>query len=535
MEQIPVILEELEKKYNITILYACESGSRAWGFASNDSDYDIRFIYKHNDIKKYITIGAKRETIDGFSDDRIYDWGGWDIKKALKHVKESNPSIMEWVQSPIVYLDRFGFKDQCRDLLNKIHTKLSLMYHYKSMALSNWMDHIQDKEIVNIKKYFYVIRPVAMLHRLLTIDDKPLEIEFTKVIEEIKTDMDKDTYDSIYELLKRKMEGVELGQHERIKEIDKWILNVFERFEGFTNTNSKKVNEQSTISLYKKIQNEYKKIRSIHGAHGKVNRNNYLTIIGFCLQFIWLQQHQESNYRHIPSHISSLLQDVEIDTNISNEIKNIINLKNELDGSIVEIIQTGENDKLFKKHKLLDLMIKDMFIKIWLSLAYPTKEINTEDLSIETCLELLEDYMPVDICKKIKQMYYENTRMPRDDIIDFFFKNYFLSFIWLLENNESTVQKIPKDIINNVTLDQDIKKNIEKILVENKIGYKMTMNDIVIDWVEKLIKDNEEFMEKRIQENLKIRDENIKNRYNDSLKDISEDNFDDILYRHIMD
>ena len=154
MDQIPKILEDIERKYNITILYACESGSRAWGFASDDSDYDIRFIYKHNDIKKYITIGAKRETIDGFSDDRIYDWSGWDIKKALKHVKESNPSIMEWVRSPIVYLDRFEFKNQCRMLLSKIHSKLSLMYHYKSMAFSNWMDHIQNKEIVNIKKYF---------------------------------------------------------------------------------------------------------------------------------------------------------------------------------------------------------------------------------------------------------------------------------------------------------------------------------------------------------------------------------------------
>jgi uncharacterized protein len=97
------LIKDLEEKHDITILLAVESGSRAWGFESANSDYDIRFIYKRNDFKKYLSVGKRSECIDGFSEDRIYDWSGWDITKAIKHLKESNPSAIEWLYSPIVY------------------------------------------------------------------------------------------------------------------------------------------------------------------------------------------------------------------------------------------------------------------------------------------------------------------------------------------------------------------------------------------------------------------------------------------------
>jgi len=157
------LIKDLEEKYNITILLAVESGSRAWGFESANSDYDIRFIYKHNNFKKYLSIGKRSECIDGFSEDRIYDWSGWDITKAIKHLKGSNPSIIEWLYSPIVYIETLqsrAFRNGMCQLLNKMHTKTSLMYHYKSMAYTNWMDNINDKVEVNLKKYFYVIRPL---------------------------------------------------------------------------------------------------------------------------------------------------------------------------------------------------------------------------------------------------------------------------------------------------------------------------------------------------------------------------------------
>ena len=80
-------IEELESKHNITILYAVESGSRAWGFESVDSDYDVRFIFKHNDVKSYLNLNPPVESINTFSEDRLYDWDGWDIRKALKDLR----------------------------------------------------------------------------------------------------------------------------------------------------------------------------------------------------------------------------------------------------------------------------------------------------------------------------------------------------------------------------------------------------------------------------------------------------------------
>ena len=178
LNDINLIFKNLENKHSITILYAVESGSRAWGFASPNSDYDMRFIYIHNDPKWYLSINKKKETIEGFSDDRIYDWQGWDIRKALQHLKESNPAILEWLSSPIVYKDERGLATQLRTIIDKMHTNISLSHHYKNMALRNWDERIEGKEIVNTKKYMYIIRPVGMLHWLMTYPNKPIIIDY---------------------------------------------------------------------------------------------------------------------------------------------------------------------------------------------------------------------------------------------------------------------------------------------------------------------------------------------------------------------
>lgn len=76
MEKIPEILKRLETEHDIKILYALEAGSRAWRVESHDSDYDIRFIYKYNDTKKYLSLMKLKDCIDGFSEDAMYDWQG---------------------------------------------------------------------------------------------------------------------------------------------------------------------------------------------------------------------------------------------------------------------------------------------------------------------------------------------------------------------------------------------------------------------------------------------------------------------------
>src|SRR6188768_2678862 len=102
-------LKEVERQYQVKILYACESGSRAWGFASPDSDFDARFIYVHKK-EHYLSIEEQRDVIE-LPIDEVLDINGWELKKALRLFKKSNGPLYEWLQSPIVYMqDEFFAK-----------------------------------------------------------------------------------------------------------------------------------------------------------------------------------------------------------------------------------------------------------------------------------------------------------------------------------------------------------------------------------------------------------------------------------------
>ena len=94
-------LKEIEQKENVKIIMAVESGSRAWGFASPDSDYDVRFVYVRRP-EDYLRLEKTKDVIEWQLDD-VLDINGWDLKKALQLMHDSNPSIFEWCASPIVY------------------------------------------------------------------------------------------------------------------------------------------------------------------------------------------------------------------------------------------------------------------------------------------------------------------------------------------------------------------------------------------------------------------------------------------------
>ena len=94
-------LEEIEKQEHVKIILAVESGSRAWGFESTDSDYDVRFIYVR-EPEMYLRLDTIRDVIE-WQLDEVFDICGWDIKKALQLLYKSNPTLFEWIHSPIVY------------------------------------------------------------------------------------------------------------------------------------------------------------------------------------------------------------------------------------------------------------------------------------------------------------------------------------------------------------------------------------------------------------------------------------------------
>lgn len=152
---VPEKLAEIEETYHVKVLWAVESGSRAWGFASDDSDFDVRFIYKRKP-EDYLKLNPDRDVIE-LPIDEIWDVSGWDLDKTLKLLNRSNPTLYEWMDSPIRYIES-DFKERLQPLLDLCFSQKKMLYHYLSTAKSNAAQYL-GKESVIPKKYFYVLRP----------------------------------------------------------------------------------------------------------------------------------------------------------------------------------------------------------------------------------------------------------------------------------------------------------------------------------------------------------------------------------------
>lgn len=148
-------LRELSEERNIKILYACESGSRAWGFPSPDSDYDVRFIYAES-IDWHLSLNEQKDSIDIPINDEL-DIGGWEIKKTLNLLKKSNAPLLEWIQSPIVYSGDQKFLSALKNISKEFFSPISTMHHYLSMS-KKYLEACLEKDEVKLKRYFYCIR-----------------------------------------------------------------------------------------------------------------------------------------------------------------------------------------------------------------------------------------------------------------------------------------------------------------------------------------------------------------------------------------
>lgn len=142
----------LEK--GVEILYAVESGSRAWGFASPDSDYDIRFIYKH-DLDYYLSLWEQTDVIEFMTEDDL-DGSGWDLRKTVKLLAKSNAPLLEWIYSPVVYYENEAFMNQMRVLAKDCFSPVACLHHYLGTT-KNFMD-VCEQEEVKLKSYFYALR-----------------------------------------------------------------------------------------------------------------------------------------------------------------------------------------------------------------------------------------------------------------------------------------------------------------------------------------------------------------------------------------
>ena len=242
-ELIQEKLREIEQREECRILLAVESGSRAWGFASPDSDYDVRFIYVRPE-KAYLRLDRTRDVIEVPINDEL-DINGWDIDKTLRLLHKSNPTVFEWFSSPIIY-QTSAFADQFRPIMQKYFSSKAGLWHYLHMAEGNYRDYLRG-EMVRAKKYFYVLRPILACKWILKKGTPPPML-FTDLV---KSELPDDLSETVYQLLDLKMNSPEIKEIPRIDQLNRYldtgIVSVKEQIEKLPNTPVQNWNELNEL------------------------------------------------------------------------------------------------------------------------------------------------------------------------------------------------------------------------------------------------------------------------------------------------
>ena len=208
-------LSEIEIRENVKILYAVESGSRAWGFESPDSDYDCRFIYIRRP-EDYLRLDTLRDVIEWQLDDTL-DINGWDIAKTLRLSHKSNPTVFEWRASPIVYR-RDPLWEGISSLISEYFDKRMLATHYISMARRNIEAYLKS-DLVKMKKYLYVLRPLLCCRYVLDKEAPPPMLMKTLTDEYLFGEV----RETLNELLLKKSVSSELGECAHVAALDSFI------------------------------------------------------------------------------------------------------------------------------------------------------------------------------------------------------------------------------------------------------------------------------------------------------------------------
>lgn len=203
MEQvIQEKLKQIEAEHQVQVLYACESGSRAWGFASTDSDFDVRFIYAARQ-PDYLSIRDRRDVIE-LPVNEVLDISGWDLRKALQLFHKSNVPLYEWLQSPIVYRRQEVFQSDINAMMPSYFSPRAGCHHYLSMAINTFENDLRGPE-VRLKRYFYALRPALACLWTLNHDVlPPMEFRLLRTLVE-----DESWQAAVDELLEQKQVSTE--------------------------------------------------------------------------------------------------------------------------------------------------------------------------------------------------------------------------------------------------------------------------------------------------------------------------------------
>ncbi len=247
--QIDDVLRRIEKTESVRILLAVESGSRAWGFASPDSDYDVRFVYARP-RDWYLALQPQRDVIE-LPIDELLDVNGWDIQKALRLLCKPNPVLLEWLQSPIVYRRQAGFAQRLLALYERTDHRAACTFHYARLGRRQFATYIDGRERVVLKKYFYSLRPALAL-AWLRVNPGLVPMDMARLLAGVR--LARAVAGEIDALLAAKRRTRELGEGPRLAALDDFMLGEFARAEA--STERPKV-EQETVAaataLFRKL------------------------------------------------------------------------------------------------------------------------------------------------------------------------------------------------------------------------------------------------------------------------------------------
>lgn len=185
-------LTEIEKERHIKLLYVIESGSRAWGFPSTNSDYDVRGIFL-NPYDNYLSVDEPKETFE-WIENEWFDVGGWDLRKTLRLLRRSNSVLLEWLQSPITYKTYNNIQAELLELATHYYQPKAALYHYRGVAKTTGNNFANEP--IRLKKWFYVVRSLIAAYWAVTESTIP-----PMQLEKLLVKLPSDTQQEIKELV----------------------------------------------------------------------------------------------------------------------------------------------------------------------------------------------------------------------------------------------------------------------------------------------------------------------------------------------
>ncbi len=240
-------LNEIENNLNVKIIYACESGSRAWNFASANSDYDVRFIYAHP--KDWcLSIADKKDVIELPIDDEL-DVNGWDIRKSLALLRKSNSPLLEWISSPIKYRNEKPVMDPLIELSIAAFLPESSCHHYWSMA-KRIILNFGEGEVAKIKSYLYSLRAILCCKWIIMrLTQPPMRIQ------ELLNEMlpAGETRDLVDNLIYEKSKGSESASTKRSLRFEEYLKGQLNLLESQIPKNPKKLPIDRFDAVFREI------------------------------------------------------------------------------------------------------------------------------------------------------------------------------------------------------------------------------------------------------------------------------------------